>query len=188
MNHNLNFLLAFVLSVTAINCLGGPEKPKSAQSTKSIYDYSFKTIDGSTVSFSQFKGKKVLVVNVASKCGFTPQYEDLEKLHRQYKDKLAVLGFPANNFNHQEPGTNEEIANFCKSKYDVTFLMAEKISVIGDDQNDVYKWLTDKSLNGWNDLAPKWNFYKYLISEKGELLKVYPSTTKPMSREIIDLL
>jgi len=177
-----------LFAIVSLSCFSSAEKPASMNSKKSIYEYSFKAIDGSTLSFSQFKGKKILIVNVASECGFTPQYEDLEKLYQQRKEKLVIIGFPANNFMGQEPGSNEEIATFCKSKYGVTFPMSEKISVLGDDQNYLYRWLTDKSLNGWNDLAPKWNFYKYLISENGELLKVFPSTTKPLSKEITDLL
>jgi glutathione peroxidase len=188
MKHHLQTLSLLILGIAGINCFQSAEKPSNMYSKKSIYEYSFKAIDGSALNFSQFKGKKILIVNVASECGFTPQYEDLEKLYRQYKEKLVVVGFPANNFMGQEPGSNEEIAAFCKSKYGVTFPMAEKISVVGDDQNYLYKWLTDKSLNGWNELAPKWNFYKYLISENGELLKVFPSTTKPLSKDITDLL
>lgn len=152
---------------------------------KSFYDYSFIAMDGKTVSMHKFKGKKILLVNVASKCGFTKQYEGLQKLHETYGHQLVVVGFPANNFGGQEPGSNEDIANFCRTNYGITFLMAQKISVIGDDQHPIYRWLTDKTLNGWNDLAPKWNFYKYLINEKGELIKVFPSTTTPMSEEII---
>jgi glutathione peroxidase len=182
------FVLIFLLGAISINCFQSAEKPANMNSKKSIYEYSFKAIDGSLINFSQYRGKKILVVNVASKCGFTPQYEDLEKLYQQYKEKLVIIGFPANNFKNQEPGSNEEISEFCKINYGVTFPLAEKISVIGDDQNEIYKWLTDKSLNGWNDLAPKWNFYKYLISDKGELVKVFPSTTTPMSKDITDLL
>lgn len=174
--------------ISSINCFGSADKPSGSKSRKTIYDYAFTSIDGNKVSLSEFKGKKILFVNVASECGFTPQYEDLEKLHRKYVGKLVIIGFPANNFMGQEPGTNKEIAEFCRSKYDVTFLMAEKISVKGDDIHPVYKWLTDKSLNGWNDMGPKWNFYKYLVDEKGELIKIFPSTTEPMSEEITSLL
>jgi glutathione peroxidase len=187
MKRILLFILS-ILGIFSINCFNGAERPKNVMSKKSIYEYSFTSIDGITIPLTQFKGKKILIVNVASKCGFTPQYEDLEKLYRQNSDKLVIIGFPANNFNEQEPGSNKEIASFCRSKYDVTFPMSEKISVIGKDQSDLYRWLTDKTLNGWNDLAPKWNFYKYLISENGELIKVIPSTTKPLDKEITDLL
>ena len=147
-----------------------------------------KSIDGAEYDYAQLKGKKVLIVNTASECGYTPQYEDLEKLYQAYKDKLIILGFPANNFGGQEPGTNEEIKEFCKSKYSVTFPMFEKISVLGDDMAPIYKWLTSKDLNGWNDQQPKWNFNKYLIDEEGNLVKYYSSAVKPMSEEIVSML
>lgn len=151
-------------------------------------DAKVKSIDGKDVDFSQFKGKKVLIVNTASECGYTPQYADLEKLYQTYKDKLVVFGFPANNFGSQEPGSNEEIKEFCKSKYNVTFPMFEKISVLGDDMAPIYKWLTGKDLNGWNEQQPKWNFNKYLLDEEGNLLKYYSSAVKPMSDEIVSML
>jgi glutathione peroxidase len=176
-----------MIGILPLHCFGGG-KPAGAHSTKPLYDYSYTAMNGSAVKMSVYKGKKILIVNVASKCGFTPQYEALEKLATQFKDKLTVVGFPANNFMGQEPGTNEEIATFCSSTYGVTFPMAQKISVIGDDRHEIYKWLTDKRLNGWNDLAPKWNFYKYLIDENGELLQVFPSTTTPLSKDITNLL
>ena len=147
-----------------------------------------KSIDGTEYDYAQLKGKKVLIVNTASECGYTPQYEELEKLHQAYKDKLIILGFPANNFGGQEPGTNEEIKEFCKSKYSVTFPMFEKISVLGDDMVPIYKWLTSKDLNGWNDQQPKWNFNKYLLDEEGNLVKYYSSAVKPMSEEIVSQL
>lgn len=147
-----------------------------------------RSINGSEYDYAQLKGKKVLIVNTASECGYTPQYEDLEKLYQAYKDKLIILGFPANNFGGQEPGTNKEIDEFCKSKYSVTFPMFEKISVLGDDMAPLYKWLTSKDLNGWNDQQPKWNFNKYLLDEEGNLLKYYSSAVKPMSEEIVSQL
>lgn len=147
-----------------------------------------KSIDGVEYDYAQLKGKKVLIVNTASECGYTPQYEDLEKLYQGYKDKLIILGFPANNFGGQEPGTNEEIKEFCKSKFNVTFQMFEKISVLGDDMAPLYKWLTSKDLNGWNDQQPKWNFNKYLLDEEGNLVKYYSSAVKPMSDEIVSQL
>lgn len=188
MNNYLKSIITSFSGLLLFGCFSGAERPMGAQSMKNLYDYSFTAMDGRTVSLGEFKGKKLLLINVASKCGFTSQYEDLQKLHETYGDKIVLIGFPANNFRNQEPGTNEEIANFCKINYGVTFLMAEKISVVGDDQHPVYKWLSDKNLNGWNDLAPKWNFYKYLINEKGELVKVIPSQTNPMSDEIVSLL
>lgn len=147
-----------------------------------------KSIDGAEYDYSGLKGKKVLIVNTASECGYTPQYEDLEKLYQAYKDKLIILGFPANNFGGQEPGSNEEIKEFCKSKFNVTFPMFEKISVAGDDMAPIYKWLTSKDLNGWNDQQPKWNFNKYLLDEEGNLVKYYSSAVKPMSDEIVSQL
>lgn len=147
-----------------------------------------RSIDGTEYDYSGLKGKKVLIVNTASECGYTPQYEDLEKLYQAYKDKLIILGFPANNFGGQEPGSNEEIKEFCKSKFNVTFPMFEKISVAGDDMAPIYKWLTSKELNGWNDQQPKWNFNKYLLDEEGNLVKYYSSAVKPMSDEIVSQL
>ena len=152
---------------------------------RSFHDFKMKSIEGKEIDFATYKGKKVLLVNVASACGYTPQYKDLQALHEKYGDKLVILGFPANNFGGQEPGSNEDIATFCQKNYGVTFQMFEKISVKGSDAHPLYKWLSTKSENGWNDQAPSWNFCKYLISEKGELLKFYPSSVKPMSDEVI---
>lgn len=163
-------------------------RPREAKSGKSIYDYSFTSIEGKIVSLAEFKGKKILIVNVASQCGFTPQYADLEQLYLQEKNKLEIIGFPANDFMGQEPGTNEEIVVFCKTRYGVTFPLSQKISVVGDAKSDLFKWLTDKQLNGWNTAPPKWNFYKYLLDEQGELIKVFPSTTGPMSADILNAL
>lgn len=155
------------------------------QAAKSFYDFKMNSIDGKEIDFSIYKGKKVLIVNVASKCGYTKQYDDLEKLHKEYGDKVVILGFPANNFGGQEPGSNEEISNFCRLNYGVTFQMFEKISVKGEDRAPLYEWLSEKEQNGWNDQAPSWNFCKYLINEKGELVKFYSSAVKPLSDEII---
>lgn len=154
----------------------------------SFYDLKFTTIDGETINFSKYKGKKLLIVNTASECGYTPQYADLEKLNEEYGDKIVILGFPANNFGGQEPGSNTEIKGFCKKNYGVTFQLFEKSSVKGDDKNAVYQWLTDKNKNGWNDQEPTWNFCKYLINEKGELVKFFPSKVKPMDQDILSLL
>ncbi len=153
----------------------------------SFYSLKAKTIDGKDFNFADLKGKKVLIVNTASKCGFTPQYEDLEKLYEKYKDKnFVILGFPANNFGHQEPGTNTEITEFCTKNYGVTFQMMEKISVKGDDMSDVYKWLTKKENNGKMDSSVKWNFQKYMIDEKGNLVDVVYSEKKPDCKTITD--
>lgn len=171
-----------------IACSKPVAKPEGAESKSSFYELSFTDIYGKTVKLSDFKGKKILIVNTASKCGYTPQYEGLQKLYQDYSDKLVVIGFPANDFMGQEPGTNEEIEQFCKTNYNVTFPMSEKISVKNPDMHPVYRWLTDKNKNGWNTEEPKWNFHKYLIDEKGELIKVFPSGVKPMSEEITSLL
>lgn len=154
-----------------------------AAPTKTLYDFTVKSIDGKPVSLSGFKGKKVVVMNVASKCGYTKQYADWEKFYKEHGDKVVVLGFPANNFMGQEPGSNEEIAQFCKLTYGVSFPMFEKVSVLGEDQAPLYKWLTTKSLNGWNDKAPTWNFCKYVVNEKGELTNFFASAVKPEDPE-----
>ena len=156
--------------------------------TKSIYDFKVEGLTGGTVDFSAYKGKKILIVNTASQCGYTPQYEGLEKLYEQYKDKLVIVGFPANNFGAQEPGTNVEIKEFCKKNYGVTFPMAAKVSVKGDDIAPIYKWLCNKSENGVLDAEIKWNFGKFLLDEKGRIITYFPSKVTPMSEEITSKL
>ncbi|HAG16093.1 MAG TPA: glutathione peroxidase [Bacteroidales bacterium] len=151
-----------------------------------FYDFVVKDINGNDFAFSQLAGKKVMVVNTASKCGFTPQYEDLEKLYKQFGGKdFVIIGFPANNFMHQEPGTNEEIKAFCSLNYGVTFPMMSKISVKGDDIHPLYQWLTMKEKNGVADSKVGWNFQKYLIGKTGELEKVISSKTNPLDPEIL---
>ncbi|GHV23679.1 glutathione peroxidase [Bacteroidia bacterium] len=154
----------------------------------SFYDLKFTSISGEPVRFDIFKGKYVLIVNTASKCGFTPQFKDLEELYQQYKDKLIVVGFPSNDFGSQDPGTNKEIAEFCQMNYGVSFLMMEKSPVKGESKNIVYQWLTDVKKNGWNTQEPTWNFCKYLIDPSGNLLSFYPSKVKPASGEITGIL
>lgn len=172
------FLSLFILLLLA---------PAIHAQTTSFYDLSSKTIDGKDFKFSDLKGKKVLVVNTASKCGFTPQYKELEEVYTQYKDKgFTIIGFPANNFGHQEPGTNGEISEFCTKNYGVTFQMMEKISVKGDDMDPVYQWLTQQSKNGKMDSSVKWNFQKYMIDENGKLVDVVYSNDKPNCDEIIN--
>ena len=173
--------------LTALGCKQvktRPEDLKQSHTEKSLYDIKVKTIDGTETTLAAYKGKKLLIVNVASECGYTPQYKGLEELYEKYKDKLVVLGFPANNFGSQEPGSNTEIKEFCRDIYSVSFPMFEKISVKGDDMHELYKWLTTKELNGWNDKTPGWNFCKYLVDENGKLLKFYSSAVEPMSDEI----
>jgi glutathione peroxidase len=151
----------------------------------SIYDFKVAGLDGKEIDFASFKGKKVLVVNTASKCGLTPQYAELQKLYEQHKSKLVIVGFPANNFADQEPGTNDEIGAFCKKNYGVTFPMAEKVSVVGDDAHELFKYLTAEAKKlGTPDPVVKWNFTKFLIDEKGKLVKVFPSKVTPLSEEI----
>lgn len=153
----------------------------------SFYDFKVKTLEGEDFDLASLKGKKVLVVNTASKCGYTPQYEDLEALYEEFGgDDFVVIGFPANNFMKQEPGTNEEIREFCTKNYGVTFPMMAKISVKGDDIHPLYQWLTTKDLNGVMDSKVKWNFQKYLVDEKGTLVDVAYSKEKPMSEKIVD--
>lgn len=152
---------------------------------KSIYDFKVTGLSGGDIDFAQFKGKKIMIVNTASKCGYTPQYEQLEALSKKYADKLVIVGFPANNFMFQEPGSNEDIAAFCQKNYGVTFPMAAKISVKGKSKAPIYRWLTEKKYNGFSDNSVKWNFQKYLIDENGKLIAVFPPATKPDAPEVI---
>ena len=154
----------------------------------SIYDFKINGIDGSVIDFKQFKGKYILFVNVASKCGFTSQYEGLELLFQKYKEKLIVIGFPCNQFGGQEPGNSKDIIKFCTDNYGVSFLLSEKIDVKGKNINIIYKWLTNISMNGKFNSSVKWNFQKYLVNHNGELINYFYSTTKPMSEKITSLL
>jgi glutathione peroxidase len=158
--------------------------------TPSLYSEKIEinTIEGAPLDLSNFKGKKLLLVNTASECGYTSQYKELQSLSEDYKTKIAVLGIPCNQFGNQEPGTEKEIVEFCKKNYGVTFTMTEKIMVKGNNQHQLYQWLTKKSSNGLQDSKINWNFQKYLLDENGQLLKVFPSSTAPLSSQIIDLL
>ncbi len=158
----------------------------SGLAQKTLYDFTIKTIYGETFDLSTLKGKKVLIVNTASKCGLTPQYEDLQKLYETYKDQdFIILGFPANNFMNQEPGTNEEIKEFCDSKFGISFPMMEKISVKGEDIHPLYKWLTQKSLNGVFNADVSWNFQKFMINRDGKVVDFAPPREKPFSDRIV---
>lgn len=151
-----------------------------------IYSYKVETLDGKVFDFSRLKGKKIIIVNTASECGLTPQYAQLEEIYRQYKDKnLVIIGFPANNFGEQEPGTNAEIATFCQKNYGVTFPMMEKISVKGKDIAPIYEFLTQKSKNGVMDSEVQWNFQKYLINEKGEFVRMIEPKVLPNDTQIV---
>ncbi|MFN0049828.1 MAG: glutathione peroxidase [Cytophagales bacterium] len=179
---------SLLFSVAVIlNGFSKPNNPNAAP-MKSFYEFKLNDINGTPIDFSVYKGKKVLIVNVASQCGYTPQYKDLEELHEKYGKKITILGFPANNFGGQEPGTNKDIASFCTKNYGVKFQMFEKVSVKGSDASPLYLWLSSKDQNGWNDSEPTWNFCKYLVNEKGELIKFFKSGVNPMSSDITDLL
>lgn len=186
-NMKISLMLAVFMFMGLTSCFNQnamKSKPENAKSRQSIYDFKISALEtGEVIDFQQFKGKKLILLNVASKCGYTPQYADWQKFYETNKDKIIVLGFPANNFMGQEPGSNEEIATFCQKNYGVTFPMFEKISVKGNDQHPLYKWLSSKDLNGWNDQEPTWNFCKYVIDEKGELVNFFASGIKPDDAE-----
>ncbi len=154
----------------------------------SIYEYSIKGIDGKEINLAAFKGKNMLLVNVASECGYTKQYKELEELYKAHKENLVIIGFPCNQFGEQEPGSEKEIASFCEKNFGVTFLLTEKIEVKGTGQHPIYSWLTEKSKNGKLDSSVKWNFQKYLIDENGYLVDVFYSATSPTSEKITSLL
>ncbi|WP_289029058.1 glutathione peroxidase [uncultured Algoriphagus sp.] len=191
-------LLTFIFALGILSCGRTLERPENLQAgmipvnTKTMesefYNFKLKDLDGKEVNFEQFKGKKILVVNVASKCGYTPQYAALQELHENFGDQIQILAFPANNFGGQEPGSNEEIKEFCSTNYGVTFPVFEKISVKGFDKHPLYRWLSDENLNGWNNQEPTWNFCKYYINEKGELEKFFPSSVAPLDEEILALV
>lgn len=158
-------------------------KEPSGPVANSIYDFKIKSLDGKEIDFSQYKGKKLLIVNTASKCGKTPQYEGLEKLHEQFRNQVTLLGFPANNFLWQEPGSNAEIAEFCERNYGVQFQMFEKVSVKGNDQHPLYQWLQSKT-----GKKPDWNFAKYLVSEDGTQVTFFDSDVQPLDGKIVSMI
>ena len=159
------------------------------QPTSSIHQFKATSIEGKQIDFMDFKGKKIIVVNTASECGLTPQFKELQALYTTYKDSgLVIVGFPTNDFAHQDPGTNDEIHSFCERNYGVTFLMMQKISVKGNDMHPIYKWLTSKSQNGVMNSSVKWNFQKYLIDEKGFLVNVISPWKKPDCSKILNWL
>lgn len=184
------FILALGAFAFLQSCTNQKKESKMGESAetqkpKSIYDFSVPGLEeGKTINFADFKGKKILIVNTASECGFTPQYADLEKVSKEYADKVVVIGFPANNFGGQEPGSAEEIKTFCTKNYGVSFPMAAKVSVKGDDVAPIYKYLSDKDLNGVKNTAILWNFTKFLVDENGHLIDSFVSTTKPTSESI----
>ncbi len=173
--------IAVTLAVMGIaGWLSGMFSSSPRSTVESIYDFRVNALDGTPIDFERYRGRNMLIVNTASKCGYTPQYEILQQLHEQYGDRVAVLGFPANNFLWQEPGTNEEIASFCEKNYGVGFQMFEKISVRGGNQHPLYQWLAEKT-----GKKPSWNFCKYLVDRNGEVLAYYGSDVSPMDDAII---
>jgi len=190
-------LIFFVIVVSFITCNKKTNNTMNSitsssvedQKIENIYQFKVKTLDNEDFDFSTLKGKKIMIVNTASKCGLTPQYKDLQNLYDTYKnDNLVIIGFPANNFAEQEPGTNAEIAEFCQLNYGVTFPMMAKISVKGDDMHPVYQFLTQKAKNGLEDSEVSWNFQKYLIDEEGHLEKVISPKTLPTDQVVINFI
>jgi glutathione peroxidase len=170
---------------------GGKEKTNTAAIAPPVSFYSLQTFvnDGKQMNFENFKGKKILIVNTASDCGYTAQYDDLQKLYEEYKDKLIIIGFPANDFKEQEKGTDEDIAKFCKINYGVSFPLAKKSSVIkSPQQNIVFEWLSNKNKNGWNNQQPAWNFSKYLINENGVLMNYFDPSVSPLSNDVTEAI
>ncbi len=162
-----------------------PHDLKVDGNLKSFYDFKSTLIDGTHFDINELRGKKVLIVNTASKCGYTPQFSELQELQEKMKGKLIVLGFPSNNFNQQELDSNDEITEFCQVNYGVGFQMFAKSDVIGKNQNPLFNWLSLKDLNGWNNQAPTWNFCKYLINERGELTNFFSSSVSPLSKSLL---
>ncbi|HNR20486.1 MAG TPA: glutathione peroxidase [Bacteroidia bacterium] len=152
---------------------------------KSVYEIEYEQKSGVKTTLSQYKGKKILIVNTASECGYTPQYAQLQEMHMQMNDKLQILAFPSNDFGAQEPGSDDEIANFCKANYGVTFPVLKKITIIGENKDPLYEWLSKKKLNGWNEQLPQWNFCKYLIDEEGNLAAFFSQHIEPESEDIL---
>jgi glutathione peroxidase len=180
------FLLIALVALIAYSFV--PHKKKIVSSGKTIYDFRIRTLEGEEITLEKFKGKKMLIVNVASECGYTPQYKNLEALYEKYREKVTVIGFPANNFGGQEPGDSKQIREFCTKNYGVSFPMMEKISVKGDDVHPLYHWLSHKEENGTCDEAPKWNFAKYLVDENGIVIRFFGHKVDPLSDEIVSLL
>ena len=176
----MNKILLIVIT-NAVLLVAGIEK-------NDFYDLRAISIDGDTISMDKFKNKTIMIVNVASRCGYTPQYSELQKLNMIYDSTLAILGFPSNDFLWQEPGDNDEIKLFCQRNYGVTFQMFEKINVKGKKIHPIYHWLSSKDKNGWNEQAPKWNFYKYVISKEGKLINFFPSSISPLDSSITELI
>ncbi len=187
-------MITLILAAALASCAGPNDDSNKTTETmtnnnpkdsiSSIHKFSIKALDGTTINFADYKGKKILVVNTASECGYTPQYKDLQALYEKYKGKLVIVGFPANDFGGQEPGSNTDIKSFCEKNYGVTFPMTEKVSVKGDGMTPIYQWLTQKTQNGVLDATIKWNFNKFLLDENGIVIAKFDSGTKPMDEAI----
>lgn len=189
------YLLNLILSLSLITFMQGINNQNSIEfmetqnaATKTIYEIEINSLTGEKINLNDFKGKHMLFVNVASKCGFTSQYKELQEMHVTYKDKLVIIGVPCNQFGKQEPGAAEEIQKFCEKNYGVEFLITEKIEVKGENQHPLYQWLTMKELNGVSSSTVKWNFQKYIVDENGKYIDVFFSMTKPNSTKIIKYL
>lgn len=183
MKKALTLVFGIVLLMSCTSYTFESKKPIS-----NIYDISIKKLNGEKLDLSKYKGKKLLIVNVASKCGYTKQYEGLQKLYDLKKGDLEIIGVPCNQFMGQEPGTADEIQSFCKKNYGVTFQLTEKVNVKGDNQHPLYSWLTKKSMNGSEDSKVSWNFQKYLIDENGKLVAIFKPGVEPMSQELLSKL
>lgn len=178
---NISIIFTFLFSLTLIS-------QTTIMQNNSIHKFKVESLSGGDIDFSEFKGKKILIVNTASKCGYTPQYEGLEALYNAHKENLVIVGFPANNFGAQEPGSNDEISAFCEQNYGVSFPMAAKVSVKGEDSAPIFEWLTSKTQNGSMDVDIKWNFTKFLLDENGHLIASFESNIKPQSEAILKWL
>ena len=181
----LRMLFGGLLCFSAFGCA---QSTSAQEPMESIYDIALEGIDGKPLDLSQYKGKKILFVNVASECGFTGQYDGLQELYENYKDKLVIIGLPCNQFGSQEPGSEQEIQSFCRANYGVEFPMAAKVEVKGRNQHPLYEWLTQKAKNGSKDSTVRWNFQKYLVDEQGRLVDFFYSITRPNSSKITRLL
>ncbi len=186
------------LSILTISCvfieseekelLNNQNDNKEMSKSESIYNIKVNKLDGTSLDLKEFKGRKMLFVNVASKCGYTPQYAELQELYDDYSEKLEIFGVPCNQFGGQEPGSDEEIAQFCKKNYGVTFTMLEKVDVKGSSQHPLYSWLTTKEKNGVMDATVRWNFHKFLVDEEGALINMYNSRTNPVGTEMLEAI
>lgn len=175
----MKYILALIITTALVFA------SNAQTASKSIYDIDIQDAKGEKLDLNKYKGKKILFVNVASKCGFTKQYDDLQKLYKKYQEQLVVIGLPCNQFGHQEPGTEKEILSFCKLNYGVEFPITEKIAVKGENKHPIYQWLTQKENNGVKGSSVKWNFQKYMVDEKGQFVDYWYSLTKPMDSKIV---